>query len=389
MLDLMTPRVLAGAASRRARLGLDAVALERARQAAVDALAGGRRRSRAELFSVWEGVGLSTAGQRGYHMLWHLAQTGLVCFGPVGDGEQLLVLLDEWILHPRRPERDEALGELARRYFASHGPATLKDFMRWTNLVAADARVGLALSHVRVHGIRASSPFARRFAPVGRRSTVRTMHEHEHGGQRSGGAAQAAEWDARYGERDGAMWSGRPNGRLVAEVADLIPGRALDVGCGEGADAIWLAGHSWTVTAIDISDVAVCRAREAAELAGARVEWVCGDALQSPFRPCAFDLVSMQYPALPKAAGDAAARTLLDTLRPGGLLLAVYHDLDDEHREHMKSRGIDPEDYIGADDLDRLLGDDFAVEPHAVEPRIDPPPGTPHIADVVLRARRR
>jgi len=80
---------------------------------------------------------------------------------------------------------------------------------------------------------------------------------------------------------------------------------------------------------------------------------------------------------------------LLDTVRPGGLLLAVYHDLDDEHRDHMKSRGVDPADYVGADDLSGLLGDDFTVELHGVEPRIDPPPGTPHIADVVLRAKRR
>jgi SAM-dependent methyltransferase len=185
------------------------------------------------------------------------------------------------------------------------------------------------------------------------------------------------------------MWSGRPNGRLLAEVAGLTPGRALDVGCGEGADAIWLARSGWTVTAIDVSDVAVRRAREVAELAGAAVDWVCGDALLTPLPGRSFDLLSMQYPALPKAAGEPAVRTLLDTVRPGGLLLAVYHDLDDEHREHMKSRGVDPADYVGADDLGRLLGDDFTVELHAVEPRIDPPPGTPHIADVVLRARRR
>ena len=80
---------------------------------------------------------------------------------------------------------------------------------------------------------------------------------------------------------------------------------------------------------------------------------------QTPFPARSFDLVSLQYPALPKAAGEAAVRTLLDTVRPGGLLLAVYHDLDDEHREHMKSRGVDPADYVGADDLVRLLGDDF------------------------------
>lgn len=76
-------------------------------------------------------------------------------------------------------------------------------------------------------------------------------------------------------------------------------------------------------------------------------------------------------------------------MRHGGLLLAVYHDLDDEHREHMKSRGVDPADYVSVDDLGRLLCDDFTVELRAVVPRIDPPPGALHIADVVLRARRR
>ena len=215
------------------------------------------------------------------------------------------------------------------------------------------------------------------------------MHEHEPGEQRFGASPRAAEWDARYSERDAAMWSGRPNGRLVAEAADLTPGRALDVGCGEGADAIWLAQRGWTVTAIDISDIAVGRAREAAERVGVAVEWVSGDALLAPFPARSFDLLSMQYPALPKAAGNAAVQALLDTVRPEGLVLAVYHDLDDAHREHMKSRGVDPADYVGADDVESLLRDDFTVELHAVEPLIDPPPDTPHIADVVLRARRR
>jgi len=226
-------------------------------------------------------------------------------------------------------------------------------------------------------------------AHSGWRSTLRNMDQDERREERSGSAAQATEWDARYSERDGAKWSGRPNGRLLAEVASLTPGRALDVGCGEGADAIWLARNGWTVTAIDISEVAVIRAREAAERAGAAVEWVRGDVLQTPFPAGSFDLVSMQYPALPKAAGEAAMRALLDTVSPGGLLLAVYHVLSDEHREHMKSQGVDPADYVDADDLARLLGDAFTIELHAVEPRIDPPPDNPHIADVVLRARRR
>jgi SAM-dependent methyltransferase len=215
------------------------------------------------------------------------------------------------------------------------------------------------------------------------------MLEDEHGEERFGAAAQADEWDARYSEQDGAKWSGRPNGRLLVEVSDLTPGRALDVGCGEGADAIWLARSGWTVTAIDISEVALSRAQAEAELAGAAVEWICGDALGTAFPADSFALVSMQYPALPKAAGEVAVRALLGTVQPGGLLLAVYHDLDDEHREHMKSRGVDPADYIDVDDLTRLLGDDFTVEVHAVEPRIDSPPDNPHIADVILRARRR
>ena len=215
------------------------------------------------------------------------------------------------------------------------------------------------------------------------------MHEHQQDEQRFGAAGQAAEWDGRYRERDGAMWSGRPNGRLVAEVAGLTPGRALDVGCGEGADAVWLAGRGWTVTAIDVSDVAIGRARQAAELVGAVVDWVRGDALRTPLPARSFDLLSLQYPALPRAAGEPAVRALLDTVRPGGMLLAVYHDLDDQHRQHMKANGVDPADYLGDDDLVRLLGNDFTIERHAAEPRIDPPPGVPHVADIVLRARRR
>lgn len=214
------------------------------------------------------------------------------------------------------------------------------------------------------------------------------MHDHDDGG-RFGAAAQRLEWDARYSERDGRLWSGRPNGRLVAEVADLTPGRALDVGCGEGVDALWLAARGWTVTAIDVSEVAVGRARDAAARTGAAVEWVCGDALQTPFPSQSFDLVSLQYPALPNASGEPAVRGLLDSVRRGGMLLAVYHDLSEEHRAHMASRGFDPDDYVDADALAQLLGADFTVELHAVEPRIDPPPGNPHIADVVLRARRR
>jgi hypothetical protein len=146
LLALTGPRSFATQRARRAQLELGDGDLDRAREAAIGALSGGRELGRAGLLAVWEAAGLSTAGQRGYHLIVHLAQTGTLCFGPIRDGEQQLVLLSEWVPEPRRLERDEALGELAGRYFRGHGPATVKDFGRWAKLVAADVRTGLAIS---------------------------------------------------------------------------------------------------------------------------------------------------------------------------------------------------------------------------------------------------
>ena len=155
MLQLTASRVVAGAAGRRAQLGLDPPTLERARQLAVETLTGGNQLRRDDLLAVWDEAGVTTAGQRGYHVLGHLAQTGTLCFGPVRDGEHRVVLVDEWIRQPRCPEREEALGELAWRYFRSHGPAAAKDFTRWTGLLVADVRTGLALARPRLARIEA------------------------------------------------------------------------------------------------------------------------------------------------------------------------------------------------------------------------------------------
>lgn len=146
ILPLTAQRVLASAGRRRAQLGIDDAILDRAQTVVQQCLAGGHRLRRVEMLARWEEAGLSISGQRGYYLLWHLAQTGTVCFGPVRGAEQLLVLVAEWITHPRRLQGEEALGELAVRYFSSHGPATLKDFVRWTKLTVADARVGLAVA---------------------------------------------------------------------------------------------------------------------------------------------------------------------------------------------------------------------------------------------------
>ena len=151
MLQLTTQRLIAGAAARRASLGLDTVLIETARELAIEALSGGRRLRREALLALWERAGLLTVKQRSYHLLWQLAQTGTLCFGPTcdvptGRREQCVVLVDEWVRSPRRLERDEALGEWAARYFRSHGPATTKDFAWWTKLTMADVKTGLALA---------------------------------------------------------------------------------------------------------------------------------------------------------------------------------------------------------------------------------------------------
>lgn len=143
MLAVAAPRVLAQTERRRTQLGLDATAVARAGAIAVEALSG-RRLTRTELLALWEAAGLAPAGGRGYHLLFHLSLSGTVCLGPVRGGEQEFVLLQEWVTEPRRLDREEALVEWASRFFRSHGPATVKDFTRWTGLLASDVRTAVA-----------------------------------------------------------------------------------------------------------------------------------------------------------------------------------------------------------------------------------------------------
>jgi len=146
MLALTGQRIIAGARTRRAQLGLDQTVIERARTLARQHLAGGRALSRDALVQIWREAGLLTVKERSYHLIAHLAMTGVLCHGPVADGAQQLVLLAEWVPSPRRLEREESLGEWALRYFRSHGPATVRDFAWWTKLLAADVKVGVALA---------------------------------------------------------------------------------------------------------------------------------------------------------------------------------------------------------------------------------------------------
>lgn len=147
-------------------------------------------------------------------------------------------------------------------------------------------------------------------------------------------------WDDRY-RSAGQLWSGQPNPQFAAQAADLVPGEALEAGCGEGADAIWLARRGWTVTGVDVSAVALERgasaARAADEAAGGdaarRITWRREDLLTWVPEPERFDLVSAQFMHFPPAELAAFHQGLAAAVRPGGTLLLIAHHPEDLHAQ--------------------------------------------------------
>ncbi|MCU0497502.1 MAG: winged helix DNA-binding domain-containing protein [Anaerolineae bacterium] len=143
MIDLTAKRMIARDAGRLKQLELDADTLLRAEKILCVALETGRPVTRNALMKRLELEGISTSGQRGYHILWHLAQHGLICLGPLDGKQQTFVLYEKWVKNPRQIDRNDALVELARRYFTSHAPATVQDFVWWTGLTMTDAKAAL------------------------------------------------------------------------------------------------------------------------------------------------------------------------------------------------------------------------------------------------------
>ena len=144
MLRVLGEKPLAGAAKRREYLGLSTHDADRAVDVLGEALEGGRRLTRAQCLDALVAGGIDSAGQRGYHLLWYASQRGVTCIAPNVDGEQTFVLLDDWAPEQRDLTREEALAEIALRYFRSHGPTTRKDFAGWAGITAGDAKAGIS-----------------------------------------------------------------------------------------------------------------------------------------------------------------------------------------------------------------------------------------------------
>jgi SAM-dependent methyltransferase len=200
-------------------------------------------------------------------------------------------------------------------------------------------------------------------------------------------------WDERYRSHS-SLWSGKPNGHLISEASQLPPGAALDVGCGEGADAIWLAQRGWRVTAADLSGVAIARgmahaAQAGAEIAG-RIDWLHADLTGWDPGPARYDLISAQYMHLPAQQRKALFRRLAASVAPGGTLLIVGHHPSD--LQTTMPRPPMPELFFTGDDIIALLDQsDWDVITNAAPQRsaTDPDGRAVTIRDTVLRARHR
>jgi SAM-dependent methyltransferase len=196
------------------------------------------------------------------------------------------------------------------------------------------------------------------------------------------------EWNRRYAG-DELLWSARPNRFLVAEVSGLAPGRALDLACGEGRNAVWLAEQGWQATGVDFSDRALGKARELAAARGVEASWVQADLLDYRPEQRAYDLVIVLYLQVPAPERGRVLRAAADAVTPEGTLLVVGHDRS--NLEHGHGGPQHPAVLYTADDVVADLdGTGLEIERAEVVRRPVETPGGERIAlDVLVRASRR
>lgn len=208
--------------------------------------------------------------------------------------------------------------------------------------------------------------------------------------------SSAERWDHKYSARDG-VWSGQANPVLREVAAWLAPGKALDVGCGEGGDAIWLAEHGWKVVGLDLSSVALEHAAGAASERGVgeRCTWVVGDVTDGSIASglgtdAGFDLVTSHYVHEPVEVREAAWVAGADLTAPGGILLVVGHHPDDEPPPGRGPR--DPSVLFTPEEVAEALASAGGVDVETCETRersVVGPDGPTTRRDTVVVARRR
>lgn len=194
-------------------------------------------------------------------------------------------------------------------------------------------------------------------------------------------------WDRRYSGRE-LVWTSEANRFLVEEAATLPPGRAIDLACGEGRNAVWLALRGWQVTGVDFSRVGIEKARRLADAQGARFDWVVADLLDYQPDEQAFQLVIIFYLQLPAAQRRPIVRKAADAVAPGGTFLLVGHD-----SSNIEDGYGGPQDpavlYTGEDVAHDLWGTGLMVErAETVQRPVDTPDGQRVALDALVRARR-
>jgi SAM-dependent methyltransferase len=189
-------------------------------------------------------------------------------------------------------------------------------------------------------------------------------------------------WNRKHGE-GGLLFGSEPNRFLVAEVAGLAPGRALDLACGSGRNAVWLAKQGWQVMGVEFSDVAIDQARELAAERGVEVEWLLADLRESETPVAAFDLVVVLYLQLPAEELAPILGRAAVAVAPGGTLLVVGHHLD--NLEHGSGGPKDPRVLFTPEDVAASLD---GLEVEKAEAVLRPVEGERDAIDTLVRARR-
>jgi SAM-dependent methyltransferase len=194
-------------------------------------------------------------------------------------------------------------------------------------------------------------------------------------------------WDRRYAERE-FVWTVEPNRLLVQEAEGLRPGRALDLACGEGRNAVWLAEHGWQVTGVDFAAVGLEKARRLASARGVEAEWIAADLLEYRPEPRSFDLVLVLYLQLPASERKPVLRAAANAVADDGTFLVVAHDSSNlengyggpQHAEVL---------YTAKEVVADLDGSGLLIErAERVERTVETPDGVQVALDALVRASR-